>query len=867
MRAIAAVGAWVFVMVVGAAAGGCLRTGAVECADGRTCPENTRCGETTCIPMTCGDGVLAASEPCDGDQLRGVDCTSFGYYAPDGLACSEACTLSTDGCTGGVCGDGITNGPEACDLASPTSQRCGDFNFDLGRVGCAATCTADLGGCERIDWTVMTSGTAANLSAVWGASPSDVFAVGDGGTILHWDGAEWSPSASPTTADLNGVSGTGPSNAFAVGAGGTILHWDGAAWTSMTSPTTLELFAVSAVSPSRAFAVGASGTVVSYDGTAWTAVAGAPPFNLYGVWASAAVVFVAGGPVVGARETIASYDGSTWTSIVDNLSRPRVMSLWGSAADDVYAVGTLGDTYHFTGATPATHTPLDVIGFLLGVWGSSATDVYAVGTEGAILHTDGTDVWAPRDSRVSDELRGIWGFGPDDIFVVGTHGRILRYTGVTFSTMPKTANPTNWVYALWGTSRDDIEAVSAGSQALRWDGATWREDPFPPPVSVPPVALRGLWGSTTNDLIAVGTDGAIRRRTASGWTAERDAAGETLYAVWGSAAADVFAVGATTAGGAWILHYDGASWTPQTPPAGAGALFGVAGRGPADVYAVGDGGQILHYDGAGWSAVRPASSGERLDAVWVDPAGLVIGVGTEIVHGHDTTWTPIVKPKDELLSVWGSSSSDVFATGAPGAILHFDGAAWVPFEPGTSREFQVVWGAGGDVVFGGQFADLHRLRRGCSASETRCSDHWDDDCDGLLDCDDPDCDANPSCASGGRCRAAATAACGTLTGTTRGGPLQFDAYPCSPRGARGPEAYYRFVAPTSGDITARLTATNPELGVTVLGAGGAGACDLRQCLGAGTEVTFSATAGATYFLVVDGPDGAIGDHGLEIICP
>ena len=37
-------------------------------------------------------------------------------------------------------------------------------------------------------WAPMPSGTSENLSAVWGSSGSDVFAVGFNGTILHYDG-------------------------------------------------------------------------------------------------------------------------------------------------------------------------------------------------------------------------------------------------------------------------------------------------------------------------------------------------------------------------------------------------------------------------------------------------------------------------------------------------------------------------------------------------------------------------------------------------------------------------------------------------------------------------------------------------------
>ena len=43
---------------------------------------------------------------------------------------------------------------------------------------------------------------------VWGSSGSDVFAVGNGGTILHYDGSAWSAMTSGTTFALNGVWGS-----------------------------------------------------------------------------------------------------------------------------------------------------------------------------------------------------------------------------------------------------------------------------------------------------------------------------------------------------------------------------------------------------------------------------------------------------------------------------------------------------------------------------------------------------------------------------------------------------------------------------------------------------------------------------------
>jgi hypothetical protein len=49
-------------------------------------------------------------------------------------------------------------------------------------------------------WSPMTSGTTQTLRGIWGSSGSDVFAVGNSGTILHYDGTVTTTSTVlPTT--------------------------------------------------------------------------------------------------------------------------------------------------------------------------------------------------------------------------------------------------------------------------------------------------------------------------------------------------------------------------------------------------------------------------------------------------------------------------------------------------------------------------------------------------------------------------------------------------------------------------------------------------------------------------------------------
>ena len=86
-------------------------------------------------------------------------------------------------------------------------------------------------------WTAMRSGTTESLSAIWGSSSKDVFAVGHN-TILHYNGRGWANiSSNASTGDFTGIWGSGSNDVFVVGQNGKILHYDGDHWTVMSNDT------------------------------------------------------------------------------------------------------------------------------------------------------------------------------------------------------------------------------------------------------------------------------------------------------------------------------------------------------------------------------------------------------------------------------------------------------------------------------------------------------------------------------------------------------------------------------------------------------------------------------------------------------
>ena len=136
------------------------------------------------------------------------------------------------------------------------------------------------------DTLTASSESGVALRSIWGNSDSDIFVVGEAGTILHFNGAEWNSMNSDTSQWLNSVWGSAGSDVFAVGENGAIVHYDGTRWSTMDSGTSENLQSVWGGSDSDVFAVGASGLMLHFNGTDWNPVASGATVSLNDVWVS-----------------------------------------------------------------------------------------------------------------------------------------------------------------------------------------------------------------------------------------------------------------------------------------------------------------------------------------------------------------------------------------------------------------------------------------------------------------------------------------------------------------------------------------------------------------------------------------------------
>lgn len=128
--------------------------------------------------------------------------------------------------------------------------------------------------------------------------------------------------------------------------------------------------------------------------------------------------------------------------------------------------------------------------------------------------------------------------------------------------------------------------------------------------------------------------------------------------------------------------------------------------------------------------------------------------------------------------------------------------------------------------------------------------------------------AAPNCP--GTCSPGGDVACGSmLTASNVGLVANIDYYDCALLPETGPEIAYSFIPDLTGPVTVTISNLTADLDLFIL----QDTCDFEACIDYGADagpteqVSFIATAGTQYFIVVDGYDGAESDFTMTVECP
>ncbi len=271
---------------------------------------------------------------------------------------------------------------------------------------------------------------------------------------------------------------------------------------------------------------------------------------------------------------------------------------------------------------------------LISVWGSAEDDVWAVGSDRGdgplILHWDGT-TFTRLESEASGDLWWVFGFAGGPVFMGGGGGSILRYQDGEF--LP-TATPSTevTVFGLWGSSPEDMWAVGGadggadGAFVWRLEGDTWVEAPGFPAQLAADKSLWKAWGNESSDVWFVGTGGLALHWDGSSFESTNVGGGESLFTVHGTGQRFV-AVGG--GGEGLVFENDGDGWQAGEHEA-LYALIGVQAVEGDRGYAVGRFGAFVEKRDRAWVEAEGPDTIRTLHAIWADPAGGLWTVGGEL---------------------------------------------------------------------------------------------------------------------------------------------------------------------------------------------------------------------------------------------
>ena len=562
-----------------------------------------------------------------------------------------------------------------------------------------------------------------HLNGVWGSGASDVWAVGEQGTLLHFDGKAWSAKKPIASYDFNAIAGDS-TKLCAAGAKGAHYCETGSGWLPVSSGTTNDLNGVW-VGGGKIILVGDAGVTQHFTGLSMANIPSYVTVNLHAVWGSGPTDVFA----VGDKGTLLHFNGTAWSMAPQSSSiKEDLHAIFGLAKGHVLVAGSSGGVHRYSLTKGVEWSSKAGADTLTGIWATGTQDIHVVSQKGA-LYQFSSSSWS-HVSAGSEELTAIWGSGSGDIHAVGNYGVMMRHFGGKWI---KRSSRLTEQY-LWSVSgHGPASVVAAGNQGvtLLYDGSTWKMKS-----SGWNSALRDVWAGGTSDMFALGS--AIVGSTSSSsiyqyisssgaWSSASFGVkqGYFLTALWGPGSGKSIAVG--TESNSFVYDPAGKKWTLEKLPLAASTTWDINdiwGSSASDIYAVtaNDKAGYLHHDGSNWQTANVDTAKTPgcgwYGRVWGTGANNILFLHSSVscaarYDGKDWHLVPGLKGLGVSLGAMGGTGpSEIYMAGEAGTIMKYDKVKdfTQAEDSGTSRYLNAIWGSptAGTYVVGSDGTILHK---------------------------------------------------------------------------------------------------------------------------------------------------------------
>jgi len=255
-------------------------------------------------------------------------------------------------------------------------------------------------------------------------------------------------------------------------------------------------------------------------------------------------------------------------------------------------------------------------------------------------------------------------------------------------------SPYTTLMAVWGSSKDDVWAVGSDAAVIHWDGKAWTSIPFSSPITN---TFNTVWGSGPNDVwLASSTDAVFHAKGFAGATTKLDRIDTPLpydlhvpvRRIWGTSATQ------------FVL----ATHRYELPVGDDLVTGNMLRRGAPDSGAT------------EWSPVPGTEHvlavwGTSFDDIWISADGSSHDTGWKVAmtyHGKtgvdgQLEWTDVdSRSRAPLRALWGSSAKDIWAVGDVGVIRRVTDTTqseWMIIDSPTREDLHGLWGSAADDIW------------------------------------------------------------------------------------------------------------------------------------------------------------------------
>ena len=497
--------------------------------------------------------------------------------------------------------------------------------------------------CERVEgqWSRIQGGehevAKENLPLfdIEADSSGKLWAVGDQGRIVEFDGSIWREHHSGTQANLRAVLPLDNGHVMAAGAEGTVLLLEDGGWTTVETDTGCPIVGMACLRNDAIIAVGGE-----YDID-------------FGTFSGRIFLFADG----------------RWQAVDSGLTLPRLRRV-RRVGDNLLICGDEGTALRWTGegvqklSTRLRYDLHDVLSLENGqvlICGDGGTLLQESTATSVTTLKPNRDV--PKWQRISNgetnrTLRSLWPVNNNTLIAAGDGGVVLHIEG---SRIIKQETPQGLgIHALWGSSPKNIFAACDYATILHFNGSNW-DIAYSGNMDT---ALLAITGFGPHDIFAVGDNGYALRFNGLKWHRVETGVQQELYGLWGQDSQHLLAVG----GGGLVLRFNG----EQFKSFGAGTnhdLYSVSGSGLQKVFLAGLSGTLIRFEDNCW---HRDFSGVRSDLhalTFNERVSYAVGSNGTILRNSDGTWEVEQSNCDNTLQAAVAIESEVYAVGSGGIVI------------------------------------------------------------------------------------------------------------------------------------------------------------------------------------------------------